>query len=286
MRTSGGYLLILAVVALAAPVARAEIRINEVYANPPGDEDLVNKIEFIELISTTGGIESLGGLTLLLIDSNGANTGDIDEAWNLTSFSTGTNGLLLIGNNFDDVPLGGDFSGLVDPATTFGDPGSDAPIFSGMGNADMDNDALTLLLVSNFTGEVDQDLDPGNDGVLDTTPWNSIIDSLGWLDNNAGVLEGTIYTSVDLSQGGAGGFTPDDAARINGNLTANSAAAWYGGEIDGEGIATAFQSGDVFNLPAPDAEMTPGSTNFIVPEPASLALLTVGLGLMLARRRS
>jgi hypothetical protein len=123
-------------------VSNAGILINEVHFNVPGPDD---NFEFIELRSTTGGAESLAGLSLIIInnalhDNDGIaqNPGEILEVLNLGELSTGSNGLLLLGNGYTDSPLGGPWSGYRNPATATGDP-------AGLGSSDIQtNSGLTV----------------------------------------------------------------------------------------------------------------------------------------------
>ena len=48
------------------------------------------------------------------------------------------------------------------------------------------NDSYAYFLVSGFTGSLGQDLDAGDDGTLDQTPWTAILDSVAVDDGDAG----------------------------------------------------------------------------------------------------
>ncbi|MCB1096112.1 MAG: hypothetical protein KDN22_11100 [Verrucomicrobiae bacterium] len=225
----------------------AEILINEVHVNPPDSIGVTGdgNYEYIELKSTTGGDESTNDLTLIILDTSGANVGKVEEAWALTSLQTGPNGLLLLGNGYDS-PQGGPWSASIENDTRAADP-------SGLGDDNIGpNSAFSLLLVRNFTGQQDDDLDVDNNGVLDTTPWSAIIDSVGL--GESGVNR--TYALADLTQAT---FNPDNLSRVEGNLSPNSAAAWYGGEIGGS-LPTDIAFSDEF-FGGFKGQATPGRRN-------------------------
>ncbi|MDA0811666.1 MAG: hypothetical protein O3C21_04640, partial [Verrucomicrobia bacterium] len=200
----------------------AEILINEVHVNPPNAIAVTGdgNFEYIELKSTSGGEESTNDLTLIILDTSGANVGKVEEAWALTSLRTGSNGLLLLGNGYNTAPQGGPWSAAIEAETRGADP-------AGLGDDNIGpNDVFSLLLVRNFTGLQDADLDADNNGVLDSTPWSAIVDSVGLAESGVN----RTYALADLTQAA---FNPDNLSRIEGNLTPNSAGAWYGGEIGG-----------------------------------------------------
>jgi hypothetical protein len=278
------YFFAVALLALMASHSHAAIRFNEIYANPVGTDD--NR-EFIELISTTGGAEPMTGLVLLSIDANGGSSGGIDEAFNLNNYSTGTNGLLAIGNDYDVAtpgPLAGPWNAQwMNPAkgnqqTVLKDPSGAAP-FTGLGVGDLSNNAFVALLVSGFTGAAGQDLDTNDDGIFETTPWGSIVDSIAWNEGTGTALAGRIYGMPSLSNTA---FTPDSVSRLPGNFTPNSAAAWFGGDLASDVTYDPVQN---FALP-PGAVPTPTYANIVVPEPSTWILGTMaGLALMTIRRK-
>lgn len=281
MKRTRIWLSLLALLALCASPAQAAILFNEIYANPVGTDDT---FEFIELKSTTGGIESLSGLVLLLFDANGGGSGGIDDAYDLSALSTGTNGLLVLGNNFSTPPLAGPWNPIyVNPAqgnsqATLHDPAAGGP-YSAMGNTDLSNNAFVALLVSGFSSSAGTDLDTNDDGVFDSTPWTSIVDSIAWNEGSVGGPLGRTYGAPTLP---TAGYTPDAVARINGNNTPNSAAAWYGGDLL---TSTTYDPIQNFNLPL-GAMPTPTYGNFPVPEPSTMALGAIGaLALLVIRRK-
>lgn len=218
---AAGAFAILAHLIVGALPARADILINEVHVNHP-DEPGANgdtNYEYIELKSTTGGGESTNNLTLILLDTSGSNVGNIEEVWSLAGLQTGANGLLLLGNGYDS-PVGGPWSGSIEAETPGADP-------QGLGNDNIGpNNAFSLLLVRGFTGQQDTDLDADNNGVLDATPWAAVVDSVGIGERGVN----RTYALADVTQQT---FNPDNISRVEGNIAANSAAAWYGGEIAG-----------------------------------------------------
>ncbi|MGI8603331.1 MAG: hypothetical protein ACR2OZ_10065 [Verrucomicrobiales bacterium] len=274
---------------LASP-ALSTILLNEVHIDPPnGVSPDDGNYEFIELRSTTDAVESTDGLTIVVIDSNGATRGEVEEAWSLQGLSTGTNGLLLIGDDYVD-PAGGPWSGTKTPATAVGDP-SGTGIHSNMGLDNLGpNDSVTVLLVRGWTGLSNAatgtlgDVDVDNNSVLDwtqspppvgaqqTVPWTAIEDSIGYRDSNSRVP----YTSVILPRlGTTTTVGPGNVSRLLGNTTANSVAAWYGGTIAGsanEGVAY-----DRFFGPF-QGQATPGQPNLnAAPVPLNVLINEVSL---------
>jgi hypothetical protein len=200
----------------AAPITPV-FRINEIHANPPGTPGrsapgagsatpaLVStsdgNFEYIEIINTSTATDlsgSLANYSLLLIDNGGGGIGQIVEAWDLSKFSTGSNGLLLLGDGFTNGEC--PWIKNVDPATQLGDPESVAftpatalPTlkYTSMSLGDIPNDGITFLLVQNFTSSAEayipavitppaphrvevRDLDAGDDGTLDSTPYTLV----------------------------------------------------------------------------------------------------------------
>ena len=114
------------------------------------------------------------------------------------------------------------------------------------------NGTLSLLLVENFTGAVNDDLDTNDDGVFEAAPWTSIVDSVAVNDGGASDLT---YAQAELTPGFDGGsFAVGGASRIPDGTDSDTAADWVRNDFDAP------------SSPAPEpgeAENTPGAANAV-----------------------
>ena len=78
--------------------------------------------------------------------------------------------------------------GVIKSVTTIGSTDVDGFYLANLAANTLENNTLTLLLVENFTGDVDVDLDTDDNGELDVTPWDSIVDSVAVNDGDVGDL--------------------------------------------------------------------------------------------------
>jgi hypothetical protein len=261
----------------ATPDPAVALLLNEININPPGGD---NDKEFVEIRSANNAAVSTNGYSILLIDNEGNDTGRVLESWDLDSTSTGPNGLLMAGSGY--AP--GEAPWTIPDATTLFSPvGMD---FDDIGR-NSDNGAVTILLVKNFIGRAGDDLDEGTptDLTLDDDhifnmplqiplQWDTQADSVamkGFLEGTPGPpatvdrFEGWIFPGTpDLSATIplSNGYTPDTVGRFAGNNAANSAAAWYGANIQGTAAtSTVYSASQFFPSTLIGGEVTPGDTN-------------------------
>ncbi|MEX2214248.1 MAG: PEP-CTERM sorting domain-containing protein [Phycisphaeraceae bacterium] len=171
-------------------------------------------------------------------------------------------------------------AGTIDSVLNLGTTDANGIFVTSFFANELENGTLTLLLVQDFTGTDGTDLDTDNDGILDSTPWVSIVDSVGVMDADAGDF---VYSSVVLDPAFAGGaFAPGGASRIPNGLDTDSVSDWVRNDFDGAGLP-----GFVGTPVVGEAINTPGALNSIVPvpEPASFALLLMSGAAILQRRR-
>lgn len=247
----------------AASIVSAEVRFNELLINVPGGSD--SGLEYFELLSTSGGSESLDGLTFIAIEGDlGFNDpandpGRLDEALDLSGNSTGSNGFFLWAE--DDLPL---------------NPLPPVETEIARGNVNMENDNNTYLLVRGYDGTpLGNDLDTNDDGILDLFPWTEVVDVVGVSEgtddpaeignvfNYAEQLGGTGFINTHLSGNfPPDGFTPDAILRPAGFDT------WVGMDVEAP-LPFTFSSneitrpdGSVLNVADfTDNILTPGSEN-------------------------
>ena len=276
---------------LLTGTSQASFVLNEFLINAPSADQ---NQEFVEIRSTTGGAASLAGLHFLVIEgdsaSSGTNAGIIDVAVDLGSFSTGSNGLLLIQDD-DGTQLA--FSPAPDAATSH--EFLEFTNFDGGGD-DMENGSATYLIVSGFTGAGGDDLDDPNgfdDGVLDVLPWTSVIDAVGWTEDSGSTPEfsyatqfgGLVYDNDTLQNPGV---APDGFVRApDGNFFIDILGS-SPGPYTLEPGQVAASDGSLVPFPNPGFVMTPGSTNVhnVTPEPSSALLALLATSLLGIRRRS
>jgi hypothetical protein len=178
--------------AAAAAQPCTTLKINEVRLDQFGpDND-----EYVELRGSPGA--SLDGVWYVVIgDVTGAalgtQSGGVELAIDLTGHSLAANGLFLIAKD----------------TFTLGTPHLTIPAASLPGGELFENsDNVTHLLVANFTGSLNQDLDTNDDGVLDITPWDAILCSVAIVEdpNPDGVSQEHYYSTNVIGPDGV--FAP------------------------------------------------------------------------------
>jgi hypothetical protein len=218
--------------------ANAQLLLNEVKVNPPGND---NPFEFIELKGTPGSL--ISNTYLLIIEGDSASAGNADLVIRLNNITLGSNGLYFIGTSLG-YPISAPT--ILRDTLIFGIPGGI-----------IENGSSTFLLVYSTTPIIyGLDYDTNNDGTLELPAGATIVDSFGWI--SAGATAAVLYSSAVIAQGSG---TPDAAVRFYGNNVANSAAAWYCGDLIGTGVSGTFDALEIsFNFPAGGA-LSPGDHN-------------------------
>lgn len=250
----------------------AGVMLNEFLIEPSGPN--IGQ-QFFELKGTAN--ESLNGLSLVVLIGNPFASGIVDQVLDLSPYSLGSNGLFL---HHDDVM---NLNVAPDPGTTVVSGLLPLPSFFA-------NESLTFALVRNFTGALFDDLDPDDDGVLEVTPWDSVVDAVGVRANfvppppERAFAEQLGFTDFPIT-----GFDPDGIfrdGRTNRWYASDVLNPAFGGpyEID----PTQFVDADLNpqNIAAFNRTIyTPGAENAAVPEPSTVVVFGLGFGMCWWRRR-
>jgi hypothetical protein len=164
-----------------------DLTLSELRIDQPGDDN----DEYVEILGAAG--TNLNGVTLVVIgDGNAAlGSGVVETVVSLGQSSIPADGFYIVGKE----------TFTLDGATL------DKVIPTGFNLENSDN--LTVLLVWNFTGASGDDLDTNDDGTLDATPWETVIDSVGIVETTAIPPEtGDEYVYSATTVGPDGTFQP------------------------------------------------------------------------------
>jgi len=182
------------VLVFLAGTVPAQFTLSELLIDAPGTDD---GQEFIEIRGPAN--TQLTGYAFLSIEGDSTGAGVVDQSVDLSAYSTGSNGLLLIR----------DTSAVLSPAP---DPATTVVVFNF--NPDIENGTNTFVLGSGTAPAVNTDLDTDNDGNLDAgIPGFTAVDAVAATDGGstdrmyAGQLGGR-----DFADNGT--FTPDGYYRI------------------------------------------------------------------------
>jgi hypothetical protein len=303
------FLSAITIFALAAGAANAQVYINEVLANPAGGDSTASVgLEYFELRGTPG--MSLAGYYLLSLEGQGTGAGraDVNQFFDLGSFSIGANGYLF-GQQF-----GSPYTSLTAGATVVSNAtgqgwgqvnvgGSTAGHSSDASQFDLENSATTILLVNIGSGAaptLTTDLDTGTqDGLLDLPAGWTVIDSVGIMDGVSPLATDFSYGAITLRLGGVGSSSYGNiidvpngtgtgfyVGRIGGS-TGSTANDWFGSVVSGSaGNFTLSSASDPTFTGRPISDMVFGGPN-PVPEPSTWALLSIaamGVGFRRVRR--
>ncbi len=246
----------LSIFLLAVGTASAQFILRSGHINPPGSDDGYEYVEISGPAST-----QLTNIWLISIDGDGNASGVVDQAIDLSTYSTGSNGLLLLRDaSIAYVPT----------------PSPETTIIVSDFIPDLENGTNTFALVVSFTGAVGNDLDTDDDGDLETMPWTSEEDAIALEDPN-GVNN---QYADDL------GFPNNNLPEISGPST-DDADAWavFEGVLYAVDITLSSPAGGPYDVQsawtntgtinatlATDYVLTPGNTTS--PLPIELTTLT------------
>ena len=232
-----------------------------------------------------------------------------------TVFAGGASAHLL--NEFEPNPAGTDpsdttFELLGTPGAPFdlwippieNDPGSSLGVVDRAANVagtydanglavvttpDLENPSFTVVLSSDFTGSLGDDLDVGDTGTLDTSSLGTVFDAVGVSDTSGddSLLYGASLGGTDILFNGE--FEPLTVFRdsVTGDWY-QTVTVSFGAPDQRIGVFAADGGPEIATSAfTPDAAGTTfGAVNPTIPEPASLVLVGLGGIAMLTRRRS
>jgi hypothetical protein len=187
------FLVVCCLLELCANTAHG-LSINEIRIDQGGGDNS----EYFELTGAPG--ESLDGLTLIVMGDVSSSAGVVpgDQSGRIESVTD------LSGQT---IPDDGFFLAAED---TFGTGGLgltgsvDLSLSGDANDLNFENsDNLTFLLVSGFSGLLDEDIDTNDDGSLDATPWTGIVDEVALLENHppSAANDEWVYSATQLAAG-------------------------------------------------------------------------------------
>ncbi len=178
---------------LISPMALGDVKINEIrIAQPADDYD-----EYFELIGNAG--ESLEGMTYIVIgDSFTGGSGVVECVVDLSGHVIPADFFFLVAEDTFSLPSGG----------------VDLLLDGELNELNFEHyDNKTHVLVSDFTGAIDDDLDTDDDGVLDVTPWSTIHDMVALVEDAGNPPDSDWYYGTILV-GPDGTFVPGHIFRL------------------------------------------------------------------------
>ncbi|MBG0787709.1 MAG: ExeM/NucH family extracellular endonuclease [Anaerolineaceae bacterium] len=144
--------------------------------------------------------------------------------------------------------------GVIDGAFAMGTTDTNGFYLANLVANDLENGTQTFLLVSNFIGLEGDDIDTSNDGVIDATPWEAILDAVAVNDGGTTDLNYGVPVLTALYDGLS--YTPGGASRIPDGLDTDAASDWVRNDYDLAGIP-----GYTGSIGLHEAYNTPGATN-------------------------
>ena len=151
--------------------------------------------------------------------------------------------------------------GVVDEVIAVGSTGANSLWLGNLPANALENGSLSLLLVKNFTGALNDDLDTNDDGALDVTPWDGIVDAVAVNDGGSGDVAYGVPVLAAYYDGL--NYTPGGASRYPDGVDTDAASDWVRNDYDLAGIP-----GYEGTLTAGEAVNTPGEPNQIYEAPA------------------
>ncbi|MEQ8837829.1 MAG: hypothetical protein RID07_13570 [Lacipirellulaceae bacterium] len=245
----------------------AQTYINEIYFDPPGSSG--DKVfEYIELRGSNSA--SLAGQYLIFLENESSatsNAGVIENIFDLTTQSLGSNGFLVLRQAasdmfYDPEPAGTNVLVNTGTALNFGSGPTSTIGHSDLGGeGEIENSGFTAMLIDIGTGAapvLDQDLDNGDDGMSDDTfptGW-TVLDSIG-VNSEASESDGRLYAPINFSNGlpGNGGNGEPGAVFVDtgfeieyvgrwGDSTGSGVRDWHASNLTADGQTGSTGSGD------------------------------------------
>ncbi len=226
--------------------------IRSVLYNDPGFDEH----EFVEI---TGAANlSLEDIWIIELDGDGSRLGLINRAWDLSGETLGSNGLLLL-RQAAILPVPDTETTIVEDPTMA-----------------IQNGDMTLLIVDSFYAVEGFDIDTNDDGVVDTIPWLSTLDGIGFDADNADPDLALEFGFVVINDNGGQnnnlnawyGFSED-------SFCSGSSSPWRGARVTTSSdpdftyqLSTSswYHNGNGVDCPADSARgLTPGVTESPLP---------------------
>lgn len=232
-RVAGSLLL----AAFPSQLLNAQLVLNEIIVNPPGDD---NPYEYVELRGTPG--TTINNIFLCVFEGDSASAGNCDLSIPLNGVTIGSNGLIFVGTSvgYSNIPSETYFKDTL----LFGIPGGY-----------LENGNTTFALVFSTVNIIeDADYDLNNDGQLDLPQGAVLLDAVGWTNGDQYAV---IYGGVVLTQSAG---TPDAAVRFYDDMTPFSKPAWYNGDLTDLTTFDPLEVSDNFPV-GEETGMTPGNHN-------------------------
>jgi hypothetical protein len=155
---------------------------------------------------------------------------------------------------------GGANRGLISAVFTGGTTDGSGYWTTGLLANGLQNGTQVLLLVAGFSSTLDTDLDEDDDGVLDATPWASVVDAVAVTDSAEGAVTygfPTLPSVVD----GENMFAVGGASRIPDGMDTDEASDWVSNDFNGAGLPDGMFSEVI--APTGMAINTPGAPNMV-----------------------
>jgi hypothetical protein len=277
-------------VAALLPVATASaadtntLHINEILVNPEGTD---SPKEYVELKGAPSAVIP-ANTYLVFIEANTTAPGDVQNIFNLSGLTLGSNGFLVIRQNGSPYPVAAGATVVTGTGTGF----SGAAGFLADTGTDIENEGYTALLINSATAPtLANDVDANNDGTTDGTVYGAwtVLDGVAALD--------TATASPNFAYAPASFFDGEWVGRPTGDPSGLVQSDWVGSGFSNtqtvipfaidETTVPASYSGKLLdhvggpNFPAPETEVDQFSNAALI---AMMVVGAAGAAVVLRRR--